>query len=324
MAGTGAVLLGLGGALRAMTGDLFEFMLASALFAIGHGLVLPNLPKAIRGCFPKSLIGTASGLYLIGFPLGTTIATGATPLLAEVARGWRGALVTWGAIALLFSLAWWITVRDPPASSRTSVLRISFPSSVVRNIHILILSVIFFISALMFVIEVAWFPTLVTERGVSELQAGFLVSTLTLGNLVGVVILPALSDRLGLRLPFLWVPAAASALGLVALIFVPASPILILLPVLGFALAGPFTMTFILPGELVEYVHLGAASGIVFAIGWSGIGVGSWLAGFLRDLSGGFLTTLYALVISALIIITLSNFLPETGKRAKLRNPTRT
>jgi len=74
-------------------------------------------------------------------------------------------------------------------------------------------------------------------------------------------------------------------------------------------------MGFLLPADLVDYSHLGSASGIVLSVGWLGIGFGSWLAGFLRDLSGGFYTTLVAIVISALLIVVLAFVLPETGKR---------
>jgi CP family cyanate transporter-like MFS transporter len=170
----------------------------------------------------------------------------------------------------------------------------------------------------MFSIEVAWFPTLLAERGATGQEAGLMVSMFSLANMVTVFVVPSLSGRLGLRRPFLWIFAGMSALAVVSLIITPPTAAWIILPVLGIAVAGPFAMSFLLPADLIDYSHLGSASGIVLSVGWLGIGYGSWLAGFLRELSGNFYTTLVALVVSALIIIVLAFFLPETGKRGRL------
>ena len=148
-----------------------------------------------------------------------------------------------------------------------------------------------------------------------------MVSMLSIGNMAGVFSVPILSDRLGLRRPFLWVFSGVSALAVISLIVTPPIAAWIILPVLGMAAAGPFTMGFVLPADLVDYSSLGSASGIVLSVGWLGIGYGSWLAGFLRDLSGTFYTTLIALVISSLIVVALAFILPETGRKKKSTRP---
>ena len=150
-----------------------------------------------------------------------------------------------------------------------------------------------------------------------------MVSIFSLGNMAAVFAVPILSDRIGLRRPFLWVFSGVSAMVVASLIVTPPAAAWVILPILGFAAAGPFAMGFLLPADFVEYSHLGSASGIVLSVGWLGIGSGSWLAGFLRDLSGSFYTTLVALIICSLAIVALAFILPETGRRGKGSQGTR-
>jgi CP family cyanate transporter-like MFS transporter len=176
----------------------------------------------------------------------------------------------------------------------------------------------FFMNSSIYSIYVAWFPTLLAERGVAGQQAGLMVSTLTLANMAAVFSIPIMSDRLGLRRPFIWGFSGISALTVTLLILAPTGFAWGILPILGASAAGPFTMGFVLPTELVDYKSLGSASGIVLSVGWLGIGYGTWLAGFLRDLSGSFYTTLLVLVISSLIIMAIGFVLPETGRRGTI------
>ncbi len=319
VAGTGAVLLGLGGLLRATAQDFFSFLLFTILFAVGLGLALPNLPKAISGWFPESTVGSASGIYVLGFPIGATLASGATPYLAEVTHGWHGAFAVWGLLTLVFAAVWWIVVREPRRSSSGASRSFRLPRSVLHNFSLWIVAVALFLNTTIFSIEVAWFPTVLAERGASAQEAGLMVSMFSLGNMAAVFAVPILSERIGLRRPFLWAFAGVSAIVIVSLIVTPPAAAWVILPILGFAAAGPFAMGFLLPADFVDYSHLGSASGLVLSVGWLGIGSGSWLAGFLRDLSGSFYTTLIALVICSLFIVALAFVLPETGRRGRAR-----
>ncbi len=317
VAGTGAVLLGLGGLLRGIAPDFLTFLLFTALFAVGLGLALPNLPKVISGWFPKSAVGSASGIYVMGFPLGATLASGATPYLAEATNGWQGAFTGWGLLTLVFAAVWWIVVREPQRRGGVASASLRLPRAVLLNFPLWIVAASLFVTTSIYSTEVAWFPTLLAERGASDQEAGLMVSMLSLGNMAGVFGVPILSDRLGLRRPFLWVFSGVSALAVFLLIVTPPIAAWIILPILGLAAAGPFTMGFVLPADLVDYSYLGSASGIVLSVGWLGIGYGSWLAGFLRDLSGTFYTTLIALIVSSLVVVALAFLLPETGRRTK-------
>lgn len=215
-----------------------------------------------------------------------------------------------------FAAVWLIVVREPRRSKDTAGGFLGLPKFAVLNFPLWVLAAALFVNTSMFSIEVAWFPTLLAERGASGQEAGLMVSLFSLANMLTVFVVPNLSGRLGLRRPFIWAFAGTSALAVTSLIIAPPSAAWIILPILGSGVAGPFAMGFLLPSDFVDYSHLGSASGIVLSMGWLGIGFGSWLAGFLRDLSGSFYTTLVALVISALLVVVLAFVLPETGKRS--------
>jgi cyanate permease len=317
VAGTGAALMGLGGLLRGLANDFVTFLLVSALLGAGMGLTLPNLPKAIRGWFPRSLLGVASGIYVVGFPIGAMTAAGATGFVANAFGAWRAAFILWGGLVLAFAGIWWLVVREPRVRQHDAASSLRVPRLVSRNVYLWIIAAGLTTTTLMFGIEVAWFPALLAERGASTLDAGLLVSLLIAGNLVGVLTIPAASDRIGLRRPFLWGFGLLSILGLFVLILAPVSVAWMVLPLLGFAVSGPFTMGFVLPGDFIDYEHLGAASGIVLAMGWLGIAFGSLLTGLLRDVTGGFDSTLYALLVGAAITSLLAVPLPESGRKGR-------
>ena len=73
-----------------------------------------------------------------------------------------------------------------------------------------------------------------------------MVSLFALGNMAAVFAVPILSDRIGLRRPFLWAFAGVSAVVVVSLMVTPPAAAWVILPILGFAAAGPFAMGFLL------------------------------------------------------------------------------
>src|SRR5207245_10677951 len=192
-----------------------------------------KLRKASNGWFPKSTVGFASGIYVMGFPLGATLASGVTTYLAEATGGWQGALRSWGLVALSFAAVWLIVVREPRGSKYIVKGSLGLPGSVSRKFPLWAVAASLFVNTSIFSIEVAWFPTLLAERGASGQEAGLMVSIFSIANMFTVVVVPTLSGRLGLRRPFIWAFAGTCRLGVACLSITQPSAAWLLRPLLA-------------------------------------------------------------------------------------------
>src|SRR5204862_7502934 len=81
-----------------------------------------------------------------------------------------------------------------------------------RDRQILLLLVLSFLGLGVFNGLTTWLEPIVAPRGIYAVPAGLAGGAILLGGVVGAVVLPALSDRLGRRKPFL-VLCVAGALG---------------------------------------------------------------------------------------------------------------
>lgn len=318
--GIGAIIMGVSSVLRASSPSFAALLLFTLIFAIGYGIAFPSLPKIVSEWFPKRLLGTASGIYAMGFPLGATATLALTLPLHFFLGGWRNALLVWGFLALVTAAFWWAFVKANPArtSQASSQPRSSYlPRGVWRNRNLWTAAIILFMSTVIFFVEASWLPVFFTERGLDPTLAAIMVSTLTLGNLAGTSLIPFSSDRMGLRKPLLLGFSILSAIAAYALLTSPLSYGWFLLPLLGICVAAAFSFSFILPVELSKTTAVGSAIGMVFSVGFSGGFVGPYIIGYFRDLTGNFGLLPWVIVIASLAIAFLTLVLPETGRRKR-------
>lgn len=317
-------LVGAGGFLRVISADFSTLLAFSAMSAIGYALTLPNLPKLVSQWFPRRLAGTASGIYISGFPIGATAALALSFIFFSIIGSWQTVLAMWGAIGLVATAGWWLLTKAPPEAN--SARRISSGRSSLRQVlkrrSVWTVALIAFLSHFIFFVETGWLPSFYVDRGVEESLAGVLVSTLTIGNMAGVFLAPAASDKLGLRRPFLWGFSLVTVVGGYLLLPSPTELGWILMPVLGFAVAVSFVFIFLLPVELVDASEVGSASGIMLSVGNVGAILGPLLVGYLRDVTGDFQLIPLLLAIAAAAMVASTFALPETGYKQQKKRTT--
>lgn len=318
--GLGAIIMGISSTLRWLSPDFLTLLLFSSIFAVGWGITFPTLPKLISGWFPRRLLGTASGIYVMGMPIGGTITLALTlPLLFSLG-GWKNALLVWGLLALAAAAVWWALVKSNPSTKtqpQSQHHSSHFSRGVWKNRNLWIASTILFMANVIFFTELGWLPLFFTERGLDSVLAALMVSTLTLGNIVGITSIPSLSDKIGLRKPFLAGFSLLLAITGYALLLTPAYYGWILLPLLGICIAAAFSFSFILPVELAKTSAVGSATGMVFSVGFLGGIVGPYMIGYFRDITGNFSLLPWIIVVASLAITGLALALPETGRRKR-------
>jgi nitrate/nitrite transporter NarK len=189
-------------ALRASGGAFGTVLAAMVLFGVTLSIVSANLPKALGMWFPAEQLGFANGIALGGNGGGQGLATWAAPLAIGHLGGWRG-LTLWVAVAVaVLALVWGATVRDRggagAAGDSPGILAGLGAALRIREVWLLAASYFFFLAGYLGV--VSYLPAYLTSaRGLTPAEAGGVLTVVLVSYVAGSLLLPGLSDRLGLR-----------------------------------------------------------------------------------------------------------------------------
>ena len=314
----GLVVMGGTLVLRGTATDFEQLYLWMFLFGVALALPFTNVPKALGLWFPQEELGLANGVVQAGYGLGGGLALLATPMLLAQLGGWREVSYLMGVLTLLIALIWFCTVPKRATSAETQPsLGMGALSRIFKVKDLWIVALCNLLMMGTFLGIMGYLPTyLQNEREMSPTAAGFVGSLVLWSYIGGALLLPALSDRVGLRRIVVG-PAIAVAGVCILLAAQLTGPLLWITAVLWGVTAGAAPLAFVIPLEMkgIGAAMAGSAIGIVVTAGYAGgwlspiIGMGlaesQPLAGFIFW-SGCYLVAacLFALV-------------KETGPKAK-------
>lgn len=217
--------------------------------------------------------------------------------------GWRTSFVILGVGSLLLTLplTLWVLRDDPealgldpdgvpPASpgSVTSVIERTAIAEALRVPSFWLLTAGLFNCGFSMSLLSAHGVPMLTDHGFHPMTASSAIGFLGMTAIGGGVTLGLISDRWG-RKPVL---AAVYLLRLVAfgMLFVVRDPVLLLIvaAIGGVGMSGSLAMTSALTGDIFGRFSVGSIFGLIFLSHQAGSSLGSWLGGFLFDLTGGY------------------------------------
>lgn len=320
----GQITLGLFWALRAL-GIGYYFLLACTFIGgAGVGLILPNLPKVIATWFARTKVGLATGIYSTGFWIG--MAVGLAFAVPWFGSNWSMAYLVTGVANLACGILWLFFSRESP--SRISVpearflLLLALKQVVkLKNLWIAGFMLMFAISTIS--VFIALIPTsLVTVHKIAPATAGYAVSIAMIGMAVGSYVIPMLSDKVGLRKPFLIGSGILWGIGvLFAWLVAPHSGMWPLLFLAGLGVGAGYSGCLVLPIEApgIRPEIMATGSALVVIVGYI-------TAGFLPTYGVAAITvvsatwTYIALFAFGLIYALAAGFLlVESGPRVRVK-----
>ena len=323
--GISAFVAAITGFLRAYTPTFGGMFFLMCLRGIAWGMTIPNLPKLVGIWFPPKRTGLASGIYLTGMGMGSALGLFTGPLFPD----WRAAFIITGIINLIVAVLWAVFARSCPEEvsiDRPSIISGLKAGIKSKNIWLVGVAQFLFMGALMS-FQGNLVKAYIGVHQMSPQTAATLASFLTLGLATGNLTLPALSDRVGLRRPFIFIGATAGAILLFLSWKLAPSPVIWATAFIGGVITGgaPPVM-FAVPAELPEIGegYIGGASGLAVAL----MNAGGFLLtllitspvmapGTASAYNSGFLISV--LLLAAIVLPAF--FLLETGRRSLRGSP---
>lgn len=275
-----AGLLVMGGALvlRGTATDFAQLYLWMFLFGVALALPFTNVPKALGLWFPQEELGLANGVVQAGYGLGGGVALVLTPVLLAQLGSWREVSHLLGALTLGIAAIWFFTVPERTASAGKQP-SVALEEALTRIAKVRDLWIVALCNLLMmgtFLGIMGYLPTyLQNERALSPAAAGFVGSLVLWSYIGGALLLPALSDRVGLRRIVVGPAIGVAGICILLAAYLTGAPLWIAAILWGVT-AGAAPLAFVIPLEMkgIDPAMAGAAIGIVVTAGY----LGGWLS----------------------------------------------
>ena len=319
--GLGTIFMGVFLLLRGTAESFGVLYLWMLLFGLALAVTFSNVPKALGMWFPPEEFGLANGVTQAGYGVGAGLATILTPLIVDAVGGWRSLTYLLGGATILLGVLWLVTVKDRLVATIADTEQLGIIASLrqvlqVRGVWIVAGCYFLFLGG--YIALIGYAPTyLVSVQGMTAPAAGVVISIVMWVFVAGAFVVPALSDRVGLRKAF-YVPCMfITGVFIIAVAFLVGTPLWIVAAIWGFA-AGASPIAFVVPLEMagVGTALAGSALGIAVTAGYLGGFIGPLVCTRLADLSpiAGFAFGGVCYALSALLFLGIK----ETGPRVRV------
>ncbi len=323
-AGAGALLAGVSGVARGLAGPHFTVvLLATVGAAVAQPFLLNAWTTLSSRWFPHSQRATAVSLVTLANLVGTGVGLALTPVLVR-SLSIATVQLAYGGCALVAGVVFVVVARDRPAGSSDGeavhALVVEGVGRALRVRPFVVLLALVFVAMGVFNGLSTWVEDVVAPRGFSSGDAGTLGALLLLGGVVGAVVLSALSDRTGRRVPFLalallvsgpallWVALAGQAWALFTAAFV-----------LGFFMTSALPIGMQYAAEVTAPVPEGTSNGLIQLAGQASV-VFVALMSVARTPAGSFVPSLAVLAGLLLLGGLAAARLPEPARHLALRD----
>lgn len=270
----GALLTGIFAVTRAaFAGSFAAVAVSQFIIAIGQPFLLNITTKAAANWFPFEERATADGLLTMAQYVGFTVPMVLSPVLVESA-GVQKMLFVYAVIAIVSMLAVLIFVREKPAVPPPGPVyeRDDFSRKAIAGLfknHGFVLCLICaFISIGIFNTILTLIETILKDRGITPAQAGIIGAAFVAAGVAGAIVLPIISDKVGVRIRFLLVAVALLVPLYLGLTFVKSFIVLVVIAaVAGFSIMGVAPILFQHSSEVAYPAQEGTSLGLILLMG---------------------------------------------------------
>ncbi|MFC4563480.1 MFS transporter [Nocardiopsis mangrovi] len=277
-----AIAVGVG--TRPLAGDAWLFLALSTIALAGGAIGNVLLPGLVKQHFPHR-VGALTTVYTTFLALGSTLAAAGTVPIEQVSGDWRISLGVFALFALVAAVPWLLVLGHGP--QRAGSARPLGPGRVLRTATGR-WSVLFFgTQCTIAYIVFGWYAEMLRDSGMSAAAAGLALSYLTALSIPLSMALPALMARTRDHRGFVAVFFGSYAAGVAGLWTAPVEGVWLWTTFIGVGMATfPLALTFFAVRTRTA-AGTAAMSATSQSIGYLMGGLGPFLFGLLREVSGG-------------------------------------
>lgn len=295
------------GVLRSFSLNYEMLVLSQFFLGVGFAAVLPGLSKLVS-VWARGRAGSATGVYVAGFPAGEVAAFTLTTYMLSTFGSWRFSFMISGLWASLLFIVWLILGGEPSGGRPGAALEVKTSCEgkfveLIRLREVWVLAGLCVLSMGAYDTLLTWLPRILEFRGYQLETVGVLASALPLGFLVSSLSMGLVSDRVLSKRTLLVTLGIAG--GLTTPIISLSSGVLLSLAIfsVGFCVTGILTLVLIVPVEIPKTEdRVGSAVGFISSVGNLGSLLFPMLLGYVIDISVSAL--LPVLVLSVIVGIT--------------------
>jgi MFS transporter, CP family, cyanate transporter len=266
---------------------------------VGIGMAIAGalLPIAVKERFPDRP-AFANGVCTTGINGGAAVASLVAVPAADALGGWRGALTLFSVAAVLQCAGWVLLSRGAWTDRADETARLPFGRPVVWMIV-----TVFALQSVVYYGITTWVAAAFQEHGWSAGSAGALVAVFGFSTVPGGLLIPWLADRLGSRRRWLLGLASTVVVATFGLAALPEAGVL-WTAMAGLAIGAVFPLCLAMCMDVAhEPVAAGAAAAMMLLGGYLVAGLAPFGLGAVRDLTGSFSASLWALFGTAVLLV---------------------
>jgi len=289
--------------LRLAAGEVWAFLLSSAVCGIGMGGASALLPSLIAHHAPR-VRGLGMGVYSTGLASGVGIAAGLALPSQQHFGDWRTALAIWAIPTAAITVVWLLLI--PGLRLRGDTNPEALPDHRLPWRSSTAWWVTGYTSAWMVVgfSGLAWVTPVYVSLGVPESRAATYFVIFQMVQLVSMLALPTLADISTDRRPLLALTLTCGLVGVLLLIVAPVPMAVPAVTLFGLGAGGGLTMSLVLIADITTSQADGArVNAMSMLIAYPLGALAPLMMGYLHDLTGTFATG-YSVVL-AVTAVTL-------------------
>lgn len=270
----GGLLTGIFGFTRAAFADSFTMIAISQfMLAAGQPFLLNVTTKVAANWFPFKERATADGILTMAQYLGFAIPMVLSPALAE-SMGIEAMLKVFAVVGIVAAVIVILFTRERPMvappgpAAEKEDFSLSAIAVLFRNKAYVLALAAAFISIGIFNTILTLIESILMPRGITSAEAGIIGAAFVVAGVIGAVVLPSISDKVGRRIPFLM--AAVALLVPLYLLFTFMGGYILLVVVAavsGFSIMGVAPILFQHGSEVAYPAQEGTSLGLILLMG---------------------------------------------------------
>jgi nitrate/nitrite transporter NarK len=268
--GLGGTVTALFATLRIWDEHFATLLVAQVGIAVAQPFVINGISKLVADWFSEEHGAIATGIGTMGMFLGMAVAMAVTPSLVA-STSLSTAMLVFAVVAWLAALLFWAFGRERSTQRSGAIPKGAGLAPLLRDRDLRRLFMLAFLGLGFFNAFTTWLEPIMAPQGFDAESAGAVGGTLIAGGIVGSVVVPALSDRLKRRKPFLLLCALLALPTVYPLCNTRSQALALGLGfALGFVLLPAFALLLEMCSERAGREQAGNATGLLMLMGNAG------------------------------------------------------